>query len=355
MKLVNQLLPSAGNPRNSEGSFIRLPDGRILFAYSRYVGDSWNDHAFCEIAVIYSSDEGESWTEPRVIASPTDFDAKNLMSVSCIYQNDGRIGIYFIIKENNLTTTCARALSADGESFELSRCRFNLPSSYYVFNNDRLIRLPDGRLAYPAGRHNHGYMPDGSVDIDSSSVSVVLVSNDDGASFELLPFRLTIPTLRQGGVGMQEPGLFVFKDGTVWLWARTSNGFQYESFSRDNLKSFTMPQPSIFSSPASPMEVARDPESDTIYAIYNPISNYPGRPNAKESWGRTPFVIRKSTDEGATWSDVYTLEDVPTRGYCYPALFFTGDGSLLIAYCRGDHGKCLTETGIAKVSLADIR
>ena len=27
-----------GNPRNSEGSFVRLQDGRILFVYSRYNG-----------------------------------------------------------------------------------------------------------------------------------------------------------------------------------------------------------------------------------------------------------------------------------------------------------------------------
>lgn len=36
MYLVWDKGPSTGNSRNSEGSFIRIPDGRILFAYSRY-------------------------------------------------------------------------------------------------------------------------------------------------------------------------------------------------------------------------------------------------------------------------------------------------------------------------------
>ena len=46
-----------GNPRNGEGSFIRLKDGRIMYAYTQYYGDDWNDHATARIAAYYSSDE----------------------------------------------------------------------------------------------------------------------------------------------------------------------------------------------------------------------------------------------------------------------------------------------------------
>ena len=34
-----------GNPRNSEGSFVKLSDGTLYFAYSRYCGSSASDHA----------------------------------------------------------------------------------------------------------------------------------------------------------------------------------------------------------------------------------------------------------------------------------------------------------------------
>lgn len=34
---------SKDNPRNGEGSFARLSDGRIMFAFSQYVGDSKSD------------------------------------------------------------------------------------------------------------------------------------------------------------------------------------------------------------------------------------------------------------------------------------------------------------------------
>ena len=47
--------------RHSEGDFIRLKDGRILFVYSRFTGgahdDSPSDLAFC-----ISGDEGETWS-----------------------------------------------------------------------------------------------------------------------------------------------------------------------------------------------------------------------------------------------------------------------------------------------------
>ncbi|MBQ6924455.1 MAG: exo-alpha-sialidase [Kiritimatiellae bacterium] len=354
MKLVHQLPPGPDNGRNSEGSFIRLDDGRILFAYSRYNTPSGHDHAACDIAAIYSSDEGETWTEPRLIAKAVDLDAANLMSVSCVRQLDGRVGVYFIIKERGLTSTMGRALSADGETFEVSRCVYKFPTNYYVINNDRLIRLPDGRLLCPASRHAYGTGPDGGPACDGFAVSVVFVSEDDGATWRLLPFRLTLSATRPGDVGMQEPGLFRFKDGTLWLWARTAAGGQYESFSRDDLGSFTVPQPSVFTGPTSPLEVARNPATDVIYAVYNPISNYPGRPGTDPSWGRTPFVVRKSADEGRTWSNPVVIEDDPVRGYCYPALFFTKDDALLLAYCRGANGGVLNTLGIAKIPLADI-
>ena len=60
MKLVVNMDPKPGNARNSEGSFIRMPDGGILFAYSRYSSDTVGDDDSCDIAVIRSFDEGET-------------------------------------------------------------------------------------------------------------------------------------------------------------------------------------------------------------------------------------------------------------------------------------------------------
>ena len=51
-----------------------------------------------------------------------------------------------------------------------------------------------------------------------------------------------------------------------------------------------------------------------------------------------------------------TVEDDPTRGYSYPAMFRTKDGCLLPAYCRGDanDGDNLCRIGITKVEISSI-
>ena len=123
IRLIHEFPPSAGNPRNSEGAFLRgRGEGEILFAYSRYRGDSFHDHAACDIALCVSHDEGRSWSEPRIIAAASEFGTQNIMSVSAVEQADGRLGFYFLIKENDFTTTLGRTLSEDGVHFVAERC-----------------------------------------------------------------------------------------------------------------------------------------------------------------------------------------------------------------------------------------
>ena len=351
--LVLDLGPSENNPRNSEGSFLRAPDGAILFAYSQYTGDNWTDHCNCDIALVRSYDEGESWSAPEIIAKAEDFGVKNVMSVSGINNLDGSLSFYFIVKENNFTTTIARAVSEDGVNFKAERCKMNAFQAYYVFNNDRIERLSNGNLVFPAAMeavYQEGEKWDG----DRNFTSLVFESTDDGKSFTLLKPRINLSFAQNVHAGMQEPGVFEHKNGVVRLWARTDVGFQYECFSINNLKSFTPAEPSQFTSPCSPMEWAKAPDG-TVYAVYNPIPNYNSR-KIKNSWGRTPLVIRKSLDDGMTFGEMNIIEDDEDRGYCYPSMFFTNDESILISYCRGGHedNACLVRLGINKIKLSEI-
>ena len=68
IRLLHQFPPAKDNPRNSEGAFLRGKQGEILFAFSRYHGESCHDHAACDIALTVSNDEGRTWSEPRIIA-----------------------------------------------------------------------------------------------------------------------------------------------------------------------------------------------------------------------------------------------------------------------------------------------
>lgn len=352
-KLVQDLKPQKGNPRNSEGSFIRLDDGTILFAYSRYSGDHWHDHQPSDIACIRSCDEGETWSEPEIIVPAEVLGATNVMSVSAIRQNDGKIGLYFLAKLfdegkegtlEGLSSIACRALTTDGIHFQAERCGFIAPKGYYVFNNDRLLRLSDGRLVY-AGAY---------MDRPRHFISTVFISEDDGATFQIYDKMFDLPFANQRG--LEEPGILQHKDGSIRFWMRTNMSYQYESYSYDNLKTFSDPIPSEFTSNRSPMEMAYGPDG-TLYTVYNPIPTYNGRVTSVASHGgRNPLIIRKSLDDGKTWGDCYVIEADEDRGLCYPAMFFTNDGGLLVSYCRGgtEDGFCLTRTGIRKFFVKDI-
>ena len=355
MKLVLDKGPNGDNGRNSEGAFIRIPDGRIMFAYGCMSGASVHDNAPCNIAAVYSSDEGESWSEPTIIVEAKDFGVKNIMSVSVLVQKDGKVGVYFIIKENDGTSTLGRALSEDGIAFKSERCEMNAPVCYYVVNNDRIERFSDGRIVAPA----MGAMMRSDGSVDKFGIGICLVSDDDGASFHDLFPRLTSPILENTTRGFQEPGLFEHKDGTIRFWARTKQGYQYECFSRDGMESFTPPSPaSAFASPCSPLEMTREVKTGDLYVAYNPIPEMPAEVDGcgKGSWGRTPLVVRRSRDDGRTWGKLNIVEDDKKRGYCYPSFFFTNDCSVLLSYCRGNNedGNCLARVGIMKLSLDEI-
>ena len=101
------------------------------------------------------------------------------------------------------------------------------------------------------------------------------------------------------------------------------------------------------------MKIKRNPYTNALVAVWNPIPNYFGREIRPRCGGRTPLIYAVSTDEAQTWSEGHTIEDDPLRGYCYPALFFTRDGRMLVSYCAGgpEDVHCLTRTNIAKIDL----
>ena len=351
--LVHQIPPTPGNPRNSEGAFLRTANGDILFAYSRYHGASNHDHAACDIAMIRSRDEGASWSGPEIIAEAGCFGTTNIMSVSALYQANRELAFYFLIKEPDFSSTLGRAVSPDGQTFRAERCEAKFPKGYYVINNDRLVRLASGRIVAPAALLSMEQNRTADL-LPHASVTTCLVSGDDGKSFFKAGFDYTTTDAVNAGCGLQEPGILERADGSLYLWMRTDYGCQYECESDGDFNRFSVPHPSQFTSPRSPMQIKT--LGGITYAIYNPVPNYNGRVSEPGTWGRTPLVIRKSTDDGRTFGPLNVIEDEPTRGYCYPAMLQTDDGCLLAAYCRGDQadGNTLCRLGIAKIRLDTI-
>ena len=67
MRITCTLGRGSGVSRMSEGAFLRLKDGSILFALCRFTDETGHDDGACDLAYIVSKDEGESWSQPEIL------------------------------------------------------------------------------------------------------------------------------------------------------------------------------------------------------------------------------------------------------------------------------------------------
>lgn len=356
-KIVSLLSPSDGNPRNSEGDFITLADGTIMFAYSRYTGGR-NDHSPCDIAAVFSHDGGNSFNdEPLILVRASQHGVRNIMSVSLMRMANGDIGLFYLVKNDGTGTSSyvLRRSSDDGKSFgEPVECIPQGFPGYYVVNNSRVLRASSGRLFIPAAYHRSGIGDEGYIRSEGYAVSHFFYSDDDGITWEESRQALTLGGQSETGTGLQEPGVVELFGGVLYAYFRTDRMYQYESVSLNGGKSWFAPQTSSFTSPASPMKIAVNPYSGLYYAVWNPVPNYNGRKADAKGWitaGRTPLVMSCSNN-GIDFCEYAVIEDDPARGFCYPAIHFLDENTALLAYCSGgaEDGVCLSRTTIRKIS-----
>ena len=357
LNLVCNLPPIPDNPRNSEGTFARGFKGEIMFLYSRYRGESFHDNACSDIAMIVSYDEGETWTEPRVLVRSDEYGVVNIMSVSTVYQRDGSLGFYFLILDpETFNVDLGRLITFDGENFTAERCQFDksVRPGYFCVNNDRIVRLSDGRLMAP---WCWVCAEAAKIDRRDPCHCGAFLSDDDGKTFYDAGFDFVSTDLANTRYGFQEPGMIELSD-RLYYWTRTGYGRQYETVSFTGPSGFHYPQPSIFTSPVSPMQIKK--HNGILYNAYNPKPRWNGYEEYEQEhpgvWSRSPMVLRISRDEGKTWGKMNIVGDDPDRGYAYPAMFFTKDGHMLLGICRGSgaEGNNLCTLGIYKIDLATV-
>ncbi|MBD2865724.1 sialidase family protein [Paenibacillus oceani] len=356
-EIVCDIRPEAGNPRNSEGAFLDLRDGRLLFAYSKFYGETHSDTAKAGISARYSSDQGSTWSDDEWLVMPEEHDARNIMSVSLLRMKNGDIGMFYLIRYGfqNMRLHIRRSPD-EGKSWGEAICC--VPGTgYYVTNNDRVVRLSGGRLIIPAAYHKM-QTEDGAhwSAFDRRGVVHFFLSDDDGRTWREASGACAMPAPRAKR-GLLEPGLVELKSGVLWAWARTDIGCQYEMFSYDGGETWSIPAPSVFTSPDSPLSMKRLPQGQLL-AVWNPIPNYMSRAYAKHTVGRTPLIGAISADDGKTWDRYFALEREAEDqgGYCYTAIHAADDDSLLLAYCAGEaeDASCLSRLRIRKIKLADL-
>jgi hypothetical protein len=352
------LPPGPGNPRNSEGAFAELKDGRILFVYSHFTGTSSGDAAKARLAARTSSDGGETWSTDTFIATPEEDSVMNVMSVSLLRHGNGDLGIFYLLRRSwhDMRMYCRRS-SDEGRTWG-SPTPCMAAAGYYVVNNDRIVRLASGRLIVPAALHPSLADRNESSAVDWRGVAEFYLSDDDGRSWRKASGYGTLPVAHTKS-GLQEPGVVELPDGVLWGWARTDLGRQYEFFSHDGGETWSVPAPSRFTSPNSPLSMKRIPGTDRVVAVWNPGPAYETRALRRVGGDRTPLVLATGRTPAGAWSRAALLDGedpAVDAGFCYTAIHFTKE-AMLLAYCAGnqDDKSRLARIRLTKILLADLK
>lgn len=326
--VVLNIEPSKEHPRNSEGSFVRLKSGRILFYYSQFYGGS-EDGSAARIAAIHSDDGGRTWSAPEVVLENTA--GNNVMSVSLLRLASGKLAFFYVLKNSWLDCRPYVRFSTD-EAATWSEPKLIVAApGYFVLNNDRVVQLSSGRLVVPVAFHRSRIEdPHSSKSFDGRAIDFWYYSDDEGQTWQESPSWWAIPV--RSGSGLQEPGVVELADGKLFSWARTDQGAQYGFASTDGGKNWSAPTPTELKSPTSPASIKRFPNSPNLLAVYNDHSGRFPFPPKK----RTPLAVAISGDNGQTWPNAKLIEEDPNGWYCYTAMYFVDD-AVLLAYCAGDN------------------
>ena len=322
---VLQLTPSDDNPRNSEGDFITLDDGRILFIYSHYTGSSTSDHAPAYLAARYSDDGGRSWTDKDEVVVENEGEM-NVMSVSLLRLQNGDIAFFYLRK--NSTEDCIpmlRISKDEAKSWSDPVPCITDRQGYFVLNNARVIQLQDGRLLMPVALHQ---TPGGQW--ANKADLYCYFSDDNGQTWQSssqVPDSTDIVT--------QEPGLIEMNDGGLMMYIRTNGGFQLLSYSSDGGQTWSHVEPSNIPSPLSPATIEKVPSTGDWLLVWN--NNDGSNPEIKDK--RTPLTMAISRDEGKTWEKIKNIHDDLDGWYCYIAIHFVSNDNALLGYCAGSQSR----------------
>ncbi len=311
---VLKLSPGPNNPRNSEGDFVTLKDGKILFIYSHFTGNSGSDFANGYLASRFSADNGKTWSkeDKTVVSQEGDM---NVMSVSLLRLKNGSIALFYGIKNSQEDCMPMMRISND----EAKTWSDPIPcitdrKGYFVLNNNRVIQLSNGRLVMPVALHN---VPNGKW----SDIGRLFTyySDDNGKTW-----KSGEEVANPDKITTQEPGVVEQKNGTIFMFIRANPGVQYASYSKDNGETWSVARPIRIASPLSPASMASIPSTGDLLMVWN---------NNGTNQKRTPLNVAVSKDEGKNWEHIKILEDDPEGVFCYTAIHFTGK-YVLLAYAN---------------------
>ncbi len=313
MKIIakKEVINKAGTPTDNchASTVLPLDNGEILASWFGGTKEGKDD-----VKIYISRRKDGVWSEPVKISVDEDTPHWNPVLFKL---NDGRIALYFKYGKSIsiVWKTFVTYSSDNGETWTtpVELVEGDVSGGRGPVKN-KPIYLADGTLIAPASHEP----------TRETWATFCDLSKDNGATWEMSSY---VPA----GIGEElipliQPTLWQDDEGIVHMLIRSAKEKVFRSDSSDGGKTWCKAYDTGLLNPNSGIDLVRD--GDSIYLVYNPTP---------KNWGdRTPLLLAVSEDNGDTWKDILTFEEVEVGReedveYSYPAIT-AHNGKLHITY-----------------------
>lgn len=321
---------SGGYVRNGVGSTIRLKDGRLFHLVTRHRRKAgvFPDHWPADIAVLTSSDEGRTWSKPRILFRGP---GPSAVQPGLARLKNGELGVsYSRISSPSKADKVFRWSSDEGKTWS-KEVLISPPDGYWTSAHDRLVTLSTGRVVIPLHM---------KMQVNPERVATrVAWSDDNGRTWRISPQAITtearIPAYKGGPDKAVLPSFWEASiveriGGSLLMIGRTYGGALYETLSSDGGETWTRPTATTLFTGASPGNIVRLPGAEgTLMVVWNSCCL---NPTSAQMGRRLTLSSAVSHDGGVTWEGIRDIEAIIPGGRVeYPAIHIS-NGKAFIAY-----------------------
>ena len=285
-------------------SLVELPGNRLM---ATFFGGPYESSP--KVTIWLATWQKGAWSAPRQIA---DGIVNDTLRYACwnpvlFRTREGRLFLFYKVgKSPRDWWGMMKYSDNDGKDWSAAE---RLPEGFLGPIKNKPIQLKDGSLLHPSSTES----------ADEKQWYIHLEKSDNkGQNWQ----RIAIDC---DTFGVIQPSILTYKNNRLQLLCRSRQNHIVQSWSDDNgltwspLSKIALPNPNSGSD-------AVTLRNGLQVLVYNPLQK------GKEWWnGRNKLVVAISSN-GTDWKEVYTLEDVPTGEYSYPAVIQTKDGLVHISY-----------------------
>ena len=305
--------------RNGEGAMMALKDGGLLLVYTQWYSGSGSDHDPARLVAIRSDDEGDTWSEPKVVQE--NIGEMNVMSASMVRTARDKILLTYIrIDTNRLANLWVKESTDEGKTWSSPLPISHGKAGVIYTVNSAAIRLRSGRVVLAA------YGSPSSWQKDEHYLAFSYYTDDEGVNWTKSSNQVDCP-LR----GAMEPEIEQLSDGRIMMMIRTQTTKLYQAYSDDQGKTWTPAKATTITHPEAPVQLQRVPGSNDLILLWNNAVV----PGADHQGPRRPLTMAISRDDGRTWENVRSIDQSESGSYCYATMAFLRDTIHLAYYGPG--------------------